>query len=82
MIKMTARLSDKTHKRLTAAAKADRNSVNAELEFLLDQALEARENMGAVTYIAGDPVVICTECACLIGLRLAETHVKACSGKQ
>jgi hypothetical protein len=78
--KLTARLSDTTHQRLVDAAKADRNSLNAELEFLLTQALNAREETGAVSQVGGQPVTICAECGCLIGLNYAQAHLRACGG--
>lgn len=80
MIKLTARLAEATHKRLVAASKADRNSLNVELDWLLTQALDAREESDTVTIIGGEPVTICAECGCLISLNFAETHVAACSG--
>lgn len=82
MIKLTARLSDETHARLVEAAEADRHSLNVELDWLLTQALNAREETGTVTYLGGQPVTICAECACLIGLNYAETHLKVCAGIQ
>lgn len=80
MIKLTARLTEDTHRRLLAAAEADRNSLNAELDWLLNQALDAREETDLVSMIGAEPVTICAECGCLIGLNFAKVHLAACPG--